>query len=173
MYDIHILGSVCPPDGEKEGGGRRQKAGEGRRARGEEGECGRGWLPALAVVVVGVMVVVVIVAVAVVVVGRASKAVVQTSGTMEATLVFQPYSQAGRRFCCRWCWVLGVGAGAGACRCRRCRRCWLVHTASRRMVITHEGGTSEEDEGKRDAKRWAEGADTTLWIFLIPAHVTL
>lgn len=73
-YDIHILGGVCPLGGW--GGVGWGEGGEGRqltkdedtgRCREREGECGRGWL---------------------VVVGRASKAVVQTSGTMEATLVF-------------------------------------------------------------------------------------
>lgn len=64
---IFIFSTESAPEGEGE-----EAAGEGRRrkgiAKGAEGECGRGWL--------------------LVVVGRASKAVVQTSGTMEATLVF-------------------------------------------------------------------------------------
>jgi len=65
---IFIFSTESAPGKEREeaaaGEGRR---GEWRRVQGE-GECGRGWL--------------------LVVVGRASKAVVQTSGTMEATLVF-------------------------------------------------------------------------------------
>lgn len=61
-----------------------------RRVVQGKGERGRGWLLLLLLVVV--------------VVGRASKAVVQTSGTMEATLVSNPIAEGvGRCYCCCCC----------------------------------------------------------------------
>ena len=64
---IFIFSAESAPEGEREerGGSWRRTKTQGSVGRGQGG---RGWL--------------------LVVVGRASKAVVQTSGTMEATLVF-------------------------------------------------------------------------------------
>lgn len=95
---IFIFSTESAPRGKGRGRGRRLAKDEDRkgwrRVVQGEGERGRGWLLLVLVVVVG----------------RASKAVVQTSGTMEATLDSNPIAEGvGRRFCCcycccRWCW---------------------------------------------------------------------
>lgn len=111
---------------------------------GEEGECGRGWL--------------------LVVVGRASKAVVQTSGTMEA----QPwYSNPIAE---------GVGAAAGAAAAGADARAGAGNTAGAGVQAKNgdntkaaptgcrsEGGC-EGREGPRDTVGRRRRADTTLDI---------
>lgn len=157
---IFIFSTESTPRGRgrERGRGRRLAKDEDRkgwrRVVQGEGERGRGWLLLLVVVVV---------------VGRASKAVVQTSGTMEATLDSNPIAEGvGRRFCCcycccHWCWYWSW------CRC------WCAQHR-RRMVITRRLLRYRREDGMwGGGQRDGDGGEgwIPLWIFLIPAHVTL
>lgn len=123
-----------------QGGERGGSWNEGRRHKeegaGREGECGRGWL--------------------LVVVGRASKAVVQTSGTMEA----QPwYSNPIAE---------GVGAAAGAAAAGADARAGAGNTAGAGVQAKNGDNTKAAPTGCR-SEGGCEGdrrrrADTTLDI---------
>lgn len=129
-----------------QGGERGGSGNEGRRHKeegaGREGECGRGWL--------------------LVVVGRASKAVVQTSGTMEA----QPwYSNPIAE---------GVGAAAGAAAAGADARAGAGNTADAGVQAKNGDNTKAAptgcrseggcEGGPRDTVERRRRADTTLDI---------